>query len=70
MDNIFIGRQIEEELRNQNRSVVWFATKLDCNRTTVYKIFGKESIDTELLLRISNILKRNFFTSYTRRLSI
>lgn len=70
MNQIFIGKLIEEELRNQDRSVVWLADKLNCNRTNVYKIFRRPSIDTELLLRISNILKRNFFDSYTDRLDL
>ena len=65
MSQIFIGKLIEEELRSQDRSVVWFANKLSCNRTNVYKIFHRASIDTELLLRISNVLKRNFFDVYT-----
>ena len=33
MSQIFIGKLIEEELRSQDRSVVWFANKLSCNRT-------------------------------------
>lgn len=70
MNQIFIGKLIEEELRHQDRSVVWLADKLNCNRTNVYKIFRRPSIDTELLLRISNILKRNFFDSYTDRLDL
>lgn len=70
MSPIFIGKFIEEELRSQDRSVVWFANKLSCNRTNVYKIFHRASIDTELLLRISNVLKRNFFDVYTDRLSV
>ncbi len=65
-----IGKRIEEELRNQKRSVVWLADQLDCNRTTVYKIFHKDSIDAELLLRISNILNYNFFNFYIQRLSL
>ncbi len=64
MSQIFIGKLIEEELRSQDRSVVWFANKLSCNRT------NRASIDTELLLRISNVLKRNFFDVYTDRLSV
>lgn len=68
MSQIFIGKIIEEELRNQERSVVWLSRKLNCNRTNVYKIFNRTSIDTELLLKLSNILKRNFFESYTARL--
>lgn len=70
MSQIFIGKLIEEELRNQERSVVWLAGKLSCNRTNVYKIFNRTSIDTELLLQISNVLKRNFFDCYTDRLDI
>lgn len=68
MSQVIIGKIIEEELRNQERSVVWLSRKLNCNRTNVYKIFNRTSIDTELLLRLSNILKRNFFESYTDRL--
>lgn len=68
MSQIFIGKLIEEELRSQDRSVVWLAGKFDCNRTNIYKIFHRSSIDAELLLRISNALGRNFFTLYTDRL--
>jgi hypothetical protein len=68
MTQILIGKLIEEELRSQDRSVVWLAAKLQCNRTNIYKIFRRDSIDAELLLRISNVLRRNFFTLYTDRL--
>lgn len=68
MKQVFIGKFIEEELRRQERSVVWFARKLECNRTNVYKIFHRASIDTELLLKISNVLNHNFFQHYTTRL--
>ncbi len=70
MTEIFIGKQIEHELRAQERSVVWLANKLNCNRTNVYKIFQRSSLDAELLLKISNVLKRNFFESYTNRLEL
>lgn len=68
MTEIFIGKIIEDELRNQERSVVWLARKLNCNRTNIYKIFHRASIDTELLLKISKILNRNFFMYYVARL--
>ncbi len=68
MTEIFIGKIIEDELRNQERSVVWLARKLNCNRTNIYKIFNRASIDTELLLKISKILNRNFFMYYVARL--
>lgn len=65
---IHIGKLIEQELRNQERSVTWFARKLYCDRTNIYSIFNRESIDTALLLRISIILEFNFFSFYTRQL--
>ncbi|MBO5244424.1 MAG: XRE family transcriptional regulator [Muribaculaceae bacterium] len=68
MNQIFIGKSIEYELRNQERSVMWLARKLNCNRTNIYKIFNRSTIDTELLLRISNVLQRNFFEEYINRL--
>ena len=68
MNPIFIGKIIEEELRSQERSVVWLSRKLNCNRTNIYKIFNRSSIDTDLLLKISAILKRDFFKLYTSEL--
>lgn len=68
MSEISIGALIENELHRQERTTVWFARKLGCNRTNAYIIFRRESIDTELLLKISVILQYNFFTYYTRKL--
>ncbi len=64
---IHIGNLIEIELRKQERSVSWFANKLYCDRTNVYSIFKRESIDTALLLRISIVLEHNFFHYYTEQ---
>ena len=66
---IHIGKLIEEELHRQERSITWFAKKLYCDRTNVYSIFKRESIDTALLLRISDILHHNFFTYYIDELN-
>lgn len=48
--------------------MTWFARQLGCSRTNVYKIFGKENIDTGLLLRISRIMGYNFFQHYNATL--
>ena len=61
---IYIGSLIEQELRRQDRSVTWFAAELHCDRTNVYKVFKKKSIDTKLLEDISVILQHNFFLDY------
>lgn len=56
-----IGQVIKEELLSQERTVSWFARKLNCNRVAVYRIFDKNSIDTALLATISQVLHRDFF---------
>ena len=61
---IHIGQLIEMELHRQERSVTWFANKLYCDRTNVYSIFKRKSIDTELLLRISYILNHTVLYIY------
>ncbi len=65
IDMVHIGQVIQEEIRKQERTVSWFAQQLFCDRSNVYKIFKKESIDSALLVRISIILKRDFFQLYS-----
>jgi len=62
---IHIGQEIERVLRQQGRSVSWFAKQICCERTNVYSIFRRASIDTDLLARISKILSYNFFEDYS-----
>ena len=61
---IHIGQEIEAELRRQGHGATWLAQRLHCDRTNVYNIFKRESIDTILLQRIGSVLKRNFFMLY------
>lgn len=61
-----IGILIKEELERQERSISWFARKLSCDRSNVYRLFQKESIDTNLLARISILLGRDFFSDLSQ----
>lgn len=56
-----IGQLIRMELEAQERTPTWLARKINCDRTNIYRIFNRESIDTALLARISTALNRNFF---------
>ena len=58
---ISIGERIREELERQERSVTWFARKLNCNRATIYRMLSKNSIDTQMLMQASMALHVNFF---------
>ena len=61
VEMVNIGQDIKNELMRQERTVSWLARKLNCNRSAVYRIFCKNSIDTALLASISKILHHNFF---------
>ena len=62
---LHIGSLIKAELERQERTVSWFARKLSCDRSNVYKLFKRSTVDTELLLRVSSVLNYNFFEVYT-----
>ena len=63
-----IGTLIRQKLKERKRTIVWLAENLSCSRTNVYKIFDKRSIDTDYLLRISDILEYDFFELYSQEL--
>jgi len=58
---LHIGKMIRDRLKEDGRSASWLAKKIHCKRDNIYKIFQRTSIDTALLLRISCVLKTNFF---------
>lgn len=64
---IHIGRLIKAELDRQGRKTQWFADQLCFERTNVYNIFRRQSIDASLLLRISQILQYDFFALYSQQ---
>lgn len=68
--SLHIGNEIKRVMKEQGRSVTWLSHQLYCDRTNIYKIFSKSSIDTTLLLRISIALNHNFFNYLNRYYSV
>jgi len=66
---LHVGQLIKAELERQERTVSWFARKLCCDRSNVYKLFKRSAIDTDLLLRVSTILHHNFFDIFKEEAS-
>ncbi len=64
-----IGMLIRREFERKERSVAWFARKLSCDRSNVYRLFQKHSVDTALLRRVSIILEHNFFEDLSASLT-
>ena len=59
-EDIFIGQMIKDELKKQGRSASWLAKRIYCERTNVYKLLKRKSLDLEQLMQISRILDHDF----------
>lgn len=52
---------IQQELKRQERNPTWLAKQINCERANIYYIFKQQSINTDLLERISIALGVDFF---------
>ena len=55
-----IGHRIRDVVHEQGHTSVWLARELGCDRTNIYRIYDKQSLDSSVLLRICRILRHNF----------
>lgn len=60
MKDVHIGSMIKKELQKQGRTVNWFANEIYCEKSNVYKMFRRKSIDLLQLMKISEVLGHNF----------
>lgn len=60
MHDIHVGKRIHDELRLQGRSVKWLAEHIYCEKSNIYKLFRRKSIDLHQLMKISEALNHNF----------
>lgn len=60
MKNVHIGSIIRTKLEESSLSIAEFADRINRTRPTVYDIFNRKSIDTDLLIKISEVLGYNF----------
>lgn len=61
MVEIHIGKQVKLVLEAKGISVTEFAKRINKSRENVYSIFNRKSIDTGLLIKISEVLEFDFF---------
>ncbi len=62
---IHIGELIKKQVKMKGLRVSWLADQLHCHRNNIYKIYEKQWIDTETLLKLSLLLNFNFFHLYS-----
>ena len=62
--DLFIGPIIEQKVKESQYSVDMFSQEICLSRKSVYNLFKKKSIDTELLCQISKLLQYDFLKLY------
>lgn len=60
MKDIHIGQMIQAEMNRQGRTVNWLAKEICCEKSNVYKMFRRKSLDLDQLMKICDVLKYNF----------
>ncbi len=67
MEKYHIGQEILKEVKVKYPSVAAFARDLCKSSSATYEIFGKTSLDTDLLLKVSKLLGRDFFREFSEK---
>ena len=65
-DNVHIGQLVKSVFDESGMTVSELARQLRCERTNVYTIFKRRTIDVELLAMLSIILNHNFLDDAMR----
>lgn len=61
-----VGNLIKEHLKSEGRTEVWLAKNVHCDPGNFNRMLKKESLDIDLLRRISVKLRHNFCADYAR----
>ena len=67
MEKYHLGQEIRKEVDAKFPSVAAFAKELCKSSSATYEIFGKTSLDTDLLLKVSKLLDRDFFREFSEK---
>lgn len=65
---LHIGNLIKETFRKapKKRTIEWLAEQLNCQPNNIYNIFRRQTIDTELLMKFSEVLHHDFFADLSK----
>ena len=66
-EKLHMGKMVETWVRSHGVSVGWLAGRISCTRNNIYGIFGRSSLDSDLLFRLSRSLDHDFFADLSSR---
>lgn len=69
MEEIHIGNEIKNVFDKRGFSITEFSKRIKTSRENVYSIFTRKTIDTGLLLTISDVLEFDFFSLYVNSIN-
>lgn len=64
MNDFHLGKLIQEKIEEKKMPIAEFARLIHCERSNVYSIFKRKSIDIEKLVLISKTLDFDFIYEY------
>ena len=68
-NEVHIGSLIKSKMEEQGRRTSWLARQLACDRTNIYKLYSRPTVDAALLLKISQLLDYDFFQHYSQQVT-
>jgi plasmid maintenance system antidote protein VapI len=68
-EKIHIGNLIKQTLKEKDLTVAWLARQVFCNESNFCKKLNKNDITVDLLHRISDVLREDFFACYSKELN-
>lgn len=60
-EEFHLGSHIKQVLASEGRTITWLAQELGCTRDNLYKIFQHSFVNTDLLFKISEVTRHDFF---------
>lgn len=63
--DIHIGQMIQAKMKAEGRTAQWLARQLNCTTSNIYKIYEKQTLSIDLMLRIGSVLQVDFFAYYS-----
>lgn len=68
LKTIHLGNMVKRELKAQGRTVVWLARTINMERSSIYKMFERNTLDVSLLIRISLVMDHDFFLDISNKI--
>ena len=66
-EDIHIGEIVMKEIHNAGMTKAEFGRRINTSRQNVNTLLKKKDLDTEILKKISVVLRRNFFSEFAVR---